>query len=286
MCRLYGCLANEPTKVECTLVCAQNALLRQSHKDSRGRSNADGWGIAFYQNGMPSVQRKATAAFEDAQFSETAARIFSKAVIAHVRMASVGNVTDVNAHPFAYGCWSFAHNGGLTAFDAMQPQLEAETDSALQSQRRGTTDSEQIFYWLLSRMARAGLPLDQACENVDEVADIVAEAVRLLARRCDDAGATEPARLNFMLTDGVHLIATRWKNSLYCVQRNGIRDCEICGMPHVKHQRERDYRAVVVASEPISHEQWREIPEGAMILVDENISTTIREIDREKPWDV
>lgn len=35
MCRLYGFLANERTKVECSLVHAQNALLHQSRADIR-----------------------------------------------------------------------------------------------------------------------------------------------------------------------------------------------------------------------------------------------------------
>ena len=36
MCRLYGFRANEPTKVECTLVHAQNALIVQSREDLAG----------------------------------------------------------------------------------------------------------------------------------------------------------------------------------------------------------------------------------------------------------
>lgn len=35
-CRLYGFLANEETKLECTLVLAHNSLLSQSKKDSLG----------------------------------------------------------------------------------------------------------------------------------------------------------------------------------------------------------------------------------------------------------
>ena len=45
------------------------------------------------------------------------------------------------------------------------------------------------------------------------------------------------------------------------VVRHGIRDCEICGFPHIHHDPKVDYRAVVIASEPITHETWSEIPE-------------------------
>ncbi len=279
MCRLYGFLANEPTKVECTLARAQNALLRQSRKDSLGRPNVDGWGIACYRDGTPCVERKATAAFADAEFSETAARVFAKAVVAHVRLASVGNVSTVNAHPFAHGCWTFAHNGGLTAFDQIRQQLESETDASLQACRLGTTDSEQIFYWLLTRMARAGLSLDQACQNVNDVAEIVSRSVLDLANCNDAVGPTEPARLNFILTDGVHLIATRWRNSLYSVHRDGVHDCEVCGIPHVQHRPNVDYRAATIASEPISSEAWMEVPDRTLITVDESIALTTQTIE-------
>ena len=68
MCRLYGFRANEPTKVECTLVHAQNALLLQSQSDQRGKSHPDGWGISAYQGERPWCERHALAAYEDAPF--------------------------------------------------------------------------------------------------------------------------------------------------------------------------------------------------------------------------
>src|SRR6476620_10098238 len=40
MCRHYAFRANEPTKVECTLVRAQNALLAQSRADRRGKTHS------------------------------------------------------------------------------------------------------------------------------------------------------------------------------------------------------------------------------------------------------
>ena len=55
-------------------------------------------------------------------------------------------------------------------------------------------------------------------------------------------------------------MACRWNRSLYVVQRNGIYECEICGIPHVHHHETVDHRAVVVASEPVTHEDWVELP--------------------------
>jgi predicted glutamine amidotransferase len=48
------------------------------------------------------------------------------------------------------------------------------------------------------------------------------------------------------------------------VERHAVQDCEICGFPHIHHTAGHDYRALVVASEPISREEWREVPEHSI----------------------
>ncbi len=51
MCRLYALRANEPTRVECSLVRAQNALMAQSRADREGVMHGHGWGVADYADG-------------------------------------------------------------------------------------------------------------------------------------------------------------------------------------------------------------------------------------------
>ena len=74
MCRLYGFRANEPTKVECTLVHAQNALMVQSREDLAGKSHANGWGLATYEDHLPHLERQAWAAYHGEHFRRAAAR--------------------------------------------------------------------------------------------------------------------------------------------------------------------------------------------------------------------
>ncbi|MHC4989449.1 MAG: class II glutamine amidotransferase [Planctomycetota bacterium] len=272
MCRLYGFRANEPTKVECTLVYAQNALMMQSRADLRGVSHADGWGIGYYENASPRLERRETAAYEDAHFSLTAERIYASTVVGHVRLATVGATSIDNTHPFTRGVWIFAHNGTVTAFDAVKPRLDAETDRDLLAARRGTTDSEATFSWLLTRMRARDIDADRCVTDVVPLAELVTTAVNDLRRWCEEAGAPEAPRLNFLLTDGRVMVASRWNNSLHWLQRDGVRDCEICGIPHVHHQTGTSYRAVVIASEPISHEAWKEVDEGTIVSVDARLN--------------
>ncbi len=135
MCRLYGFRANEPTKVECTLVYAQNALMSQSRADLRGTSHPDGWGVGYYEDATPKMERRDRAAYEDLHFSVTAERLYAKTVLAHVRRATVGGAALANTHPFVYGHWAFAHNGTVRAFDRVAPELERETAPRLLFER-------------------------------------------------------------------------------------------------------------------------------------------------------
>jgi glutamine amidotransferase len=279
MCRLYGLHANEPTKVECTLAYAQNALLKQSQEDRSGREHSDGWGIACYTNGVPSLERRDTAAHQDVHFATAAERLYARTVIAHIRRATVGEPAIANTHPFTHDSWTFAHNGTVRTFDKVRPLLEREIPEKLLRERRGDTDSELVFYWILARMLDKGVDLGEGgLETVDPelLADILSSSVRVLAELSHLPGAPDEkqSRLNFILSNGRILVASRWRHTLFWLLREGIHDCEICGIPHVHHSPDTNYRAAIVASESITHETWQELAEGSVITIADEI----------KPW--
>jgi len=258
MCRLYGFRATEPTKVECSLVHAQNALMVQSRGDQSGITHAHGWGVAAYTDRMPQVERQARAAYDDEHFRRTAARVFSRTVVAHVRRASVGSVSLDNTHPFAYGRWVFAHNGTLRAFDAMREwMLEAMTDEHRMA-IRGATDSEHVFHFVLSLWAKH--PNLTLCEALRAGLQQV-----ITQSRQTDAAAT--IGLNVILSDGEELVGARRGRTLWYVERDNVQDCELCGFPHIHHDPNTHYQAAVIASEPISDEPWVEIPEDTIFRV-------------------
>ena len=266
MCRLYGFIANEPTKVDCSLVFSQNALMMQSRIDETGRNHADGWGITTYQQGMPVLTKKATAAFADQHFSAVAEKAYSTSIVAHVRRATVGEISWENTHPFISGKWTFAHNGTVTGFARIRSALEMETVTELQQQRLGDTDSEQYFLWLLSRLRSAGLE-DWTAANEDQVTDLLGTAVKDLDQRCRQASPDLVPKLNFVLTDGSAMVYCRWNRSLHMICRRGIYNCEICGIPHIHHHETVNHRAVVVASEPVTSDHWDEIPNETVQIV-------------------
>ena len=276
MCRLYGFRANEPTKVECALVLAQNSLLTQSQGDLRGSTHPDGWGIAYYENGQPEVERRETAAFEDLRFSDAAERVFAKTVVAHVRSATVGAKLLANTHPYVYGGWSFAHNGTVAGFGKLAASLAANTDADLLELRHGTNDSEATFLWLLTRLREAGIEAGGVDGTpLEELTTVFKESVTTLIELCEQVSPEKMARLNFLLTDGRVMLASRWNRDLHLVERLGVHDCEICGVPHIHHHRGKPYRAVIIASEPLTHEDWQKIPQGSVVAVDRDLRTRI-----------
>ncbi len=273
MCRLYGFAATEPTRLECSLLHAQNALRVQSDRDRGGHRHPDGWGIARWVGDRPSVVRSTKPAFADTSFASEAAATVSRTVIAHVRAASIGPVAHNNVHPFQYGPWAFAHNGTLTAFEQLAPELRAE---AL-GEPMGSTDSELVFRWLLGRMPNFGLDPQEPASGVEPLLRLLEAAVLELVRRSLPYADVAPPRLNFVMSDGEHLVASRWGNTLFWTLRVGRRDCVSCGRSHCP-EADDTYRAVVVASEAITDEAWIEVQEGTLLGVDRRVYLTTRDL--------
>jgi glutamine amidotransferase len=270
MCRLYGFRANELTKVECTLVHAQNALISQSRQDTTARlSHGHGWGIATYKNHLPHVEREAWAAYHGEHFKRAAARTYSKVALAHIRRATVGPAAIENTHPFLHGPWTLIHNGTIPNFDLVRPRMLDAITPEHRAAIGGVTDSEHLFRMLMSLHERS---------PSRPILEILREGIRQLIAWCGELSPAVETGLNVILTDGSELVGTRWGRSLCYIERNGIYDCEICGFPHIHHHPARHYRAVVVASEPITHESWTELPERSIYAITRDLRLQIESL--------
>ncbi|MCX5892323.1 MAG: class II glutamine amidotransferase [Deltaproteobacteria bacterium] len=109
---------------------------------TRGRNNVHGWGIGFFRQNHPVIEKSAEKVFRDGQphasFQRLARVVASPLILAHIRYKSSGKVDECHAHPFTLDIWKrpwiFAHNGKAPAIEAYQsrhtPILEATSDSA------------------------------------------------------------------------------------------------------------------------------------------------------------
>jgi len=260
MCRLYGFRSTVPRRVECELIGAQNALIRQSLRDERGESNPDGWGLGFYVRAEPCVEREVSPAYESAEFRREAAMIHSRGVLAHVRRATVGHVCLENTHPFRSDAWLLAHNGTIGGFGEVRPRMLEAMTPVHRAAIGGDTDSEHLLHFLesLAEARKNGSRLEVLRDGLRQVRDWAAEAA-----------PEEETALNVLWAGPAETIGSRLGRTLFCVAREEVHACEVCeGAVHVHEDRGGAYRAVVIASEPITRtEEWTPIPDGSVFRV-------------------
>jgi predicted glutamine amidotransferase len=108
----------------------------------RGRDNVHGWGIGFFRQSRPRVEKSGERVYEAGRlhdsFQRLARVVHSPIIVAHIRYKSSGLVDECHAHPFVLDFWGqswlFAHNGKVPAIEGYQsrhtPVLEAVSDSA------------------------------------------------------------------------------------------------------------------------------------------------------------
>jgi predicted glutamine amidotransferase len=108
----------------------------------RGRKNVHGWGIGFFRQRLPVVEKSGDQVFANGRlhvsFQRLARVVNSPIILAHIRYKSSGVVDDCHAHPFVLDFWGqswiFAHNGKAPAIETYatpyHPRLEATSDSA------------------------------------------------------------------------------------------------------------------------------------------------------------
>jgi predicted glutamine amidotransferase len=273
MCRMFAFMSRVSLKVQRSLVKADNALHLQS------REHPHGWGIAYYLSGdaEPTEVKSVTAAFTDERFARVSEFLTSHAVVAHVRKATVGELGLENTHPFQWQGWSFCHNGTVFGFREIEDEVRTMIHPRFLDNIEGTTDSETLFYVVLSALADAGFDVDQPGGTFpDGFADLLAERMARINALSQATGEDErEAMLNFLLTNGKVLLATRFNGALsFSTQKKRCADFDICPIAEkvcfgprrtgVRHTH------VLLASDPTSpDDEWEELPNRGYLTVDD-----------------
>lgn len=260
MCRLLGIVASELTEFGLGLTRAPRSLATLS------REHPDGWGVAIH-NADHAARRGADAwalhkgtapAADDHRFHELAAHSRGHMLVAHVRQKTVGPTRLENSHPFVRDNWVFAHNGTIHGTDT----LRAGCSTKRHREIAGDTDSELFFAYVLTRLDERGLTRLDDEPSRSHATEVVHELTAEL--RAARIGA-----FNFLLSDGKTTFAHRFGRSLFVLDRGP-------GDP-VREQREVSpgttivtrwtarRQAILIASERITDEPWREVPDGTLL---------------------
>jgi predicted glutamine amidotransferase len=279
MCRLVGVIASELTEFGVVLKEAPRSLARLS------REHPDGWGIAAHghpdtipppsarspHDAVWRVHKGTDPAGECDRFLEIASRSAGTVLVAHVRQKTVGPTRIENTHPFVQSGWVFAHNGTLTD----HASLRAATSPERLANVAGDTDSEALFAYLLSKLDDAGVSSLRAAPEAREL------ATRVLSDVTRDLRMKKAGAFNFILSDGNVCFIHRFGRSLFLLERR----------PHVRDESNRDVsaswtprkHAVLVASERLTDEPWRELAEGTLLRVDRRPQPTVAYAEAPEP---
>lgn len=214
MCRWLAYLGS-PIALENVLVRPDHSLIDQSlralelylpgdplaatFQDSAFPTNGDGFGVAWSGRGGTLGQyRQIEPAWASLNVRHLAAQIESSCMLAHVRSAPGGTISEQNCHPFVHGGWMFQHNGTIPSFHLLKRDLTVDVDPALYPWILGNADSEVCFYLALS----FGLAEDPVAA--------IASMVERVERARHEHGVTEPFRATMCASDGSRLIVLRW----------------------------------------------------------------------------
>lgn len=228
--------------------------------------HADGWGMAFFESNC-ATPGKGIRHFVDTCSAATSPiaqmlksyPIKSHNVVAHVRKATVGQVTLENCHPFVRELWGrywvFAHNGDLKNY---APVLHGNFKPV------GNTDSELAFCWLLQELTKS----HASVPSIEELTRTLSELVPQLAKF---------GTFNFLLSNGLALWAHATTKLHYVLRAHPfgpvhLKDEDVC-VDLAELNSPQDRLAVVVTEPLTTDETWVAlVPGELLVFVDGNLA--------------
>lgn len=283
MCRFIA-YKGVPTSLDDLLFTPKHSLINQSFeaKELEEPLNGDGFGVGWYVPEIatsPAVFVSMTPAWSNRNLKNLAPKIKSGCIFAHVRAASVGDISESNCHPFYYNDWMFMHNGGIDDFSFIKRQVRRDLSDPVYSWLKGQTDSEHFFGLFLDRIIPKG---DQA--TPDEVIGAVEDSLKYIARIKAERNITADTYLNACVTNGRYMVGIRFCSdpkieplSLY--YSTGTKYICEDGVCHMVHSDPDDHAAMIV-SEKLTDiaSDWRKVPANNFIVIHEDMHAEVRPV--------
>lgn len=240
---------------------------------TRGETNADGWGIAYYPDESVQIIKEAMESGRSrlsgmlADYEAMKSKIF----ICHVRKASRNmEVCHKNTHPFHRGLFGkdyvFAHNGTIRNFQWPATYFFKPV---------GKTDSEHFFCLLMEKIITG--KMDPLNENMFD--DLWAFFYDI--NSCNpDSGSRPRTKLNGLFSDGEYLVCyhSRFNDDryhdhdkrLYWLERNPGYIADVRNLEDINYdinlriEKDLDQQVAIVATEKLTNEAWTPFRLGEM----------------------
>jgi len=173
----------------------------------------------------------------------------------------------------------FMHNGGIEHFPNIKRRLQQQLPDEIFDVVNGNTDSEWSFALFLSKLRN---PNAQSFTHA-ELQKAMLETIASINQFSEEAGITEPSLMNFCVTDGVSVVATRYVSSRNDAAASlwfssGTTFSEYSEGGHYKMSKEdKRENIIMIASEPLTFEKadWMEIKTNYMIVVTEKMNVLL-----------
>ena len=253
MCELLGLCFNKEVTVQ----------LAFSGLKAGATDNPDGWGVGWYNEYGTQVIKEARpvdrSLLARSFLEDLGAR--SRIFVSHIRLATAGEAGYVNTHPFYRRfdnkTWVFAHNGTI---DPSQLSFPSTKFCPI-----GETDSELVFCSLLSWLSHRGIQLTD-----NNGFTLLHEKLREINRF---------GTLNLIFSDGKNLFvyhdSSGYLGLHYLLRQAPYKVVKLRGQYLTINLAEviaPDERGYIVASKPLSDEDWKRIQPGQLLIFSEGNS--------------
>ncbi|KZO96309.1 glutamine amidotransferase [Calocera viscosa TUFC12733] len=282
MCRFLIYKGTEPIQLAHLLTRPAHSIINQAFDsrlrlDTRRPINGDGFGVGWYDKEIdeemgrqPCIFTSVTPAWNNINLIRLAEKIKSPLVFAHVRATTAGTLSLDNCHPFQFNQLMWMHNGELAGFIKYKRRVQSAVPDEIYAKILGNTDSEWAFGLFLSLLP----DLNAASFTYKELQKAMLGTIAKLNQFAREAGVTEPSLMNFAVTDGATVVATRYISSkteeaasLYF--SSGTTFSETSRGHYKMSKRDKREDIVVIASEPLTFEKadWLEIKTNTLIVI-------------------
>lgn len=107
----------------------------------------------------------------------------------------------------------FMHNGEVAQFNKIKRRLQSFLDDRFFHLPLGSTDSEWCFSLFLQHLSKLA-DVDSPSFDYKTLHKATLSTIDSLNTWAEEAGITEPSLLNFVVTDGKSIVATRYISSV------------------------------------------------------------------------
>jgi len=203
MCR-WMAYKGKSIYIEDWLLNSEHSLIEQSKSAdlTQYEVNGDGFGLGWFgDKPEPGLFKSIRPAWNNSNLQSLAAHVRSPLFIAHVRAATGTPIQETNSHPFQYKNWLMVHNGIIHHFATVKKSLIEHINPEYFQYILGSTDSEVLFYLLLSNGLAKDVHL--AIETTIKLIESIALQYQL----------KHAVRMTLGISDGKALWAVRYSSN-------------------------------------------------------------------------